>query len=82
MVKSFLVLKVWKLGFFIAPIFGIYLDFLDFLFLNKFTTISLALLSLSPTTSLLSALNAFEANFDNQIVFNKEVNDALIMTKP
>ena len=38
-------LEIKKRNFFIAQIFGIYIKFLDLLFLDEFTFISLALLS-------------------------------------
>ena len=83
--KAFLASKVRKLDFLVAPIFGICVHFLDFLFLNldESTTISLALPLPPPTTLLLPALNALKANFlDNLIVFNIEVSSTAILLKP
>ena len=74
-------LGIRKLGFFVAPIFGIHVDFLDFLFLDKFITVLLALSPLSPTTSLSSALNAFGAKLNNPVIFNREVDDVAILLK-
>ena len=69
---------VKKIGFFIALIFNIYIKFLD-----EFKTVLLTLLLPSPTTLLLSLLNAFRANIsDNAFVFNKEINNAAILLKP
>ena len=65
-------LEVKKIDFFVALIFGTYVKSLDLLFLNKFTIILLALLSPPLTTLLSTALNAFDANSDNLIVFNKK----------
>ena len=79
--KAFLASRIRKLGSPVAPIFGTHVKFLDFLFLDKFTTIPLALSPSSPTTSLSSALNAFGADFDNPVVFNREVSSAAILLK-
>ena len=81
--KTFLALEVRKIDSFIAPIFGIYVNFLNFSFLDKFTTILLALPPSPPTISSLLALNAFEADFfDDPIIFNREVNSIVISLKP
>ena len=80
--KIFLVLGVKKLSSPIAPIFGTRIKFLDFSFLDKFTTVPLILLPLPPITSLSLALNAFEAyTSDDLVVFNKEVSSAAILLK-
>ena len=79
--KVFLALGIKKLGSLIASIFGTRIDFLDLLFLDKFTIVSLVFLSLSSTISLLSTLNAFGANSHNLIVFNREINSAAILLK-
>ena len=73
-------LKIKKLSFYIAPIFGIYNNFLNLLFLNKFITVSLALLSLL-TTLLSSALNVFEVESDDLVIFNKKVSNTAILLK-
>ena len=72
---------VRKLGFLVVLIFGIYVKFLDFLFLDKFTTIPLFLL---PTSTILlsSTLNAFVAKFDDPVVFNREVSSIAILLNP
>ena len=83
MVKNFLALEVKKLHSFIAPIFGIYVKFLDFLFLDKFTTVLLALLPPLSTILLLLALNTFGANLSNDLViFNKKISGAATLLKP
>ena len=76
-------LEVEKLGFFIAPIFDIYVKFLDFSFLDKFTTVLLALLPLPLLTNLLlSALNTFGADFsNNSIIFYRNISDIAILLK-
>ena len=74
-------LEVRKIGFSIALIFSIYVDFWDLLFFFKFTTVSLVLLLLSSITSLLSTLNAFKAKFNHLIIFNKEINSLAILLK-
>ena len=74
-------LGIIKLDSLIALIFGIYVKFLDFLFLVEFMTILLALLSTS--TILLSlAINTFNLKFGNLIVFNKDISSAAILLKP
>ena len=55
--------------------------FFDFLEIDEFLTVSLALPP-TPTTSLLSALNAFRIKFDDLVVFNIEVSSAAILLKP
>ena len=64
--KAFLASRVRKLGSPIAPIFDTRVDFLDFLFLDEFTTVQLALPP-TPTTSSSSALNAFRAESDDPV---------------
>ena len=69
-------MEVRKLGSLVALIFSTYVKFLDFSFFNwidKFTTVSLALLPTS-TTSLSSALNGFRAKFNDLVAFNGKVN--------
>ena len=75
-------LKVKKIGFFVASIFSIYVKFLDLLFLNKFKTVSLALPS-SPLTILLSlALNTLRANFlDDPDILNRKKSDIAVLLK-
>ena len=80
--KDFLVLGVRKVDFFVALIFGIYVKFLDFLFLDKFTTVLLAFLPPLSTTLFLSAQNTFKANSDNSVVFNRKISYATILLKP
>ena len=81
--KAFLALGVRKLSFPIAPIFGTRVKFLDFLFLDKFTTVLLALPLPPPTTSLSSDLNVFRANsLNHPVVFNKKVSSTVILLKP
>ena len=58
--------EIRKLSSLVTPIFGIYVEFLDISFLDKFTTIPLALPP-TPTTLLLLALNAFGAKSDDLI---------------
>ena len=72
-------LEVKKLGSSVALIFSTCVDFLNFLFLDKFTTVS----SLQPlTTSLLAALNALKANcLDDPVVFNIKVSGVAILLK-
>ena len=79
--KAFLALRVKKIGFPIAPIFGICIEFLNFLFLDKFTTILLAL-SLTSTILLSSNLNTFRAKSNDPIIFNNKVNNTAILLKP
>ena len=74
-------LKIQKIDSFVALIFGIFVKFLDLLFLAKFKTI-LLVLQLTLSTSLLSVLNVFKIKFDNPIVFNNKVNSAAILLKP
>ena len=75
-------LEVRKLGSPIASIFGICIKFLDLLFLDEFTTVLLVLPPPPLTTSLLSALNIFKANFlHNPVVFNREARGAAILLK-
>lgn len=74
--KAFLLLKVKKIDYLVALI---YMKFLDFLNLNKFLNILLTLLLL--TTLLSSTLSAFGIKFDNVVVFNIKVNDAVILLK-
>ena len=81
MVKVFLAFEMRKVGCFVALIFGIYVKFLDLLFLNKFTIISLTLLSPLQTILLLSPLNTFETNSDYQSVFNKKIGNITILLK-
>ena len=57
------------------------MDFLDLLFLDKFTTVSLALPPLPTIILLLLALNVFKAKSDNPVFFNKKVNNAAILFK-
>ena len=70
------------MNYLVVSIFGIYVKFLDLLFLDKFTTVSLILLLLLLTTSLLLALNAFKVKFDNFVVFNKKISNIAILFKP
>ena len=79
--KVFLVLDIKKLGLSVAPIFGIYVKFLNFLFLDKFTTIPLALLS-TLITSLSLALNTFAAESNDPVAFNSKISSAAILLKP
>ena len=82
--KAFLVLEVKKLGSPIALIFRIYVNYLDFLFLDldESTTVLSALLLLPLTTSLLPALKALKTTFlDDLVVFNIEVSGAAILLK-
>ena len=64
----------------IAKIFSTCIEFLDFSFLNKFSTVPLAL-PLSLQTILLSlALNAFGTNsLDYLVIFNKKINGIVIL---
>ena len=78
--KAFLALRIKKIDFLIASIFGICIKFLDSLFLHKFTTISLTLL-LTLTTLLSLAVNAFEAKLDDLITFNSKVSGVIILLK-
>ena len=81
MLKIFLTLGIKKIDFSIALIFDIYVKFLDLLFLDKFTTILLALLL---SSKILSSLiwNAFGTNFlDGLFVFNIEINNTAILLK-
>ena len=82
MVKDFLTLRFRKVSSSIILIFSIHVKFLDLLFLDKFMTVSLALLPPLPTISLSSVLNAFEAKFDNPVVFNREISYTVILLKP
>ena len=72
---------VRKVSFFIVLIFGIYIKFLDLLFLDKFMFILLALPS-TLTTLLLLALNAFKAKSNNLVAFKSKINSARIQLKP
>ena len=74
-------LGVRKLGSLVALIFGILIKFLDFSFFDKFKTVLLTLLQ-TLTTSLLLALNAFGAKFDNPVAFCNKVSNAAILLKP
>ena len=56
------------------------LSFFDFLDLDEFLTVSLALPS-TPTTLLLSILYAFGAKSDDPVVFNMEVSNTAILLK-
>ena len=70
--------EIRKIRFFIASIFGIYIQFLDLLFMNKFTTILLALPS--TLTNLLSlALNTFNVKFDDLVAFNNKISSIAIL---
>ena len=73
---------VRKLGFFVALIFNIHVDFLNLLFLDKFITISLILSPLSLTTLLLLILNAFDADSDDLFMFNTKISSIAILLKP
>ena len=79
--KTFLALEVRKINFSIASIFGIYVNFLDLLFLDEFTIVLLALLLISKIL-LLSILNLFEVKFDDLIAFNSKISNATILLKP
>ena len=79
--KTFLTSRVKKVVSLIALLFGIYINFLDLLFLDKFTIVLLAL-PLILKILLLSALNAYRAKFDNLVTFNNKVNNAVILLKP
>ena len=79
--KVFLVLKIKKVDFFVALIFDKCINFLDLLFLDKFIIVSLALLLLSLTTLLLSALNTFGAKSNDLVIFNKKISNAIILLK-
>ena len=79
--KVFFASKVKKLGSLISWIYSIYVNFLNLLFLDKFTTILLALSLSSSTNSLLSIPNAFEAKLYNLVIFNREVSDIAILLK-
>ena len=72
---------VRKISFSIALIFSIYLKSLDLLFLDKFTNVSLVLLPPLSTMSLSSILNAFEADFNIPVVFNREISNIAILLK-
>ena len=80
--KSFLVLGDKKVSYLIASIFDTRVKFLDFFFLNKFTTVLLVLLLLLLTILLLPALNAFEAKFDKLVLFNRKISNVAILLKP
>lgn len=77
-----------KIDFLVASIFDTSVKFPDLLFvnfldLNKSTTVLLALLLSPPTTSLLLALKAFEADFPNNlVVFNIKISGAANLLKP
>ena len=58
-------LKIWKIGFSVILIFGLYVKFFHLLFLDEFITVLLALLLLLPINLLSLALNTFEAKFNN-----------------
>ena len=77
--------KIKKINFFIALIFGIYVKFIDLSFFNlldEFTTVLLALLLLLLTISLLLVLNIFKANFSNNpIIFNIKISSIAILLK-
>ena len=76
-------LEIKKVNSSIILIFGIYVKFLDLLFLDKFKTVLLALLLPWSTTLLLLALNAFGDNFlDDLVIFNKKINSITILLKP
>ena len=75
-------LEIRKIDFFVTLIFGIYIKFLDLLFLDKFTTVSLTLLLSLLTTLLLLILNTFKAKFDNPVIFNKKISVVAILLKP
>ena len=82
--REYLALWIRKVGYFIALIFGTQVEFLDLLFLDlldKCITILLVLPS-TLTTSLLSAVNAFKAKFNDLIAFNSNINSAVILLKP
>ena len=72
---------VRKLDFSIASIFGTCVEFVDFLFLDEFITVSLVLLPI-PTISLSLTLNAFGAKSDDLIAFNNKINGTAILLKP
>ena len=72
-------MEIRKISFFITLIFSTYVQFLDLLFLDKFITILLALLSLA--TLLLSVMTLFEIKSDNQIIFNIKVSSIAILLK-
>ena len=75
--KAFLALRVKKIGSLIAPIFGTNIKFLD-----EFIIILLILLSPPLITLLSLGLNAFKAHFSkDSIIFNKKVNNVLILLK-
>ena len=82
MVKNLFSIEVKKLDSPIALTFSTRVNFLDLLFLDKFTTVLLVLRLSSLTTSLLSALNAFEAKSNNSVIFNKAISDVAILLKP
>ena len=80
--KVFLALEVKKLDSSIALIFGIRIKFLDFLVLNKFTTVLLAIPLLPLTILLLLPFSVFESKFGDLVLFNREVNNTAILLKP
>ena len=69
------------MGFCIASIFGTCIKFLDLLFLDKFTTVLLALLLSLSTTSFSLVLNVFKAKCDDLIIFNRKLINATILLK-
>ena len=81
--KAFLAPEVRKEGSPIAPIIGTRVEFLDlsffdFLDLDKFLIVSLALPPPPPTTSFSAPL---EADPDDPVVFNIDVSGAVILLK-
>ena len=74
-------LRVKKIGLLIALIFSIHIEFLNLLFLDKFTTVLLALPLLSLTTSLSSTVNTFEVKCDNFVILNRKINNTVILLK-
>ena len=77
-------LKIRKVDFSIALKFSIYIKFQDLLFFNwldEFATVLLALVLLLLITLLLSTQNAFEANSDDLIIFNKKASNIAILLK-
>ena len=78
-------LGIRKIDFSIPLIFGICVKFLDLSFfdlLKKFKTILLVFLLLSSIIPLLLALNAFRANFfNNLVVFNIKISNIAILLK-
>ena len=81
----FFILRVRKISFFIVSIFDIYVKFLELLFfdlLDKFSIVLLAPLLPLLSILLLLALNIFIAKFNNLVIFNIEINNAVILLKP